>query len=216
MGGRIRRIRAEALRTASWALSPTWRIAHRDKAGLDRSGRSRLIRRRNALYLRISVLLAACAEASSLAGADLVHAPAAMPARLLLAWYLVSRCNEVFYAFYRDAFDKVVLRRRSRSSLSWARRLRLALNSYAEVVLDFALLYALLPHGSFDKEPNSFLDLLFYSANTITTSGGGGILPEGRLARLLTDYEVLCGLVLLAVCFAIYVGRAFADRDGRR
>lgn len=193
-------------------LSPTWMLADKAKINLRGAARSLLIRRRNVLYLRISLTVAVVAEAASLIDVNLVHGLAILPVRLVLAAYLVSRCNEVFYAFYRDALDKVVPRGGSRSNLSWARRLRLAFNSYVELVLNFALLYFLLPQQTLAPEPKSFADHLFYSASTITTSGGGGMNPQGLLARMLTNYEVFCGLILLVVCFAVYVGRALSEK----
>ena len=166
------------------------------KSGLYGGARSRLIRRRNLLYFRTSLVLATVAEAISLADNAFVHRPVLMPLRIGLAVYLLSRCNEVFYAFYRDAVEKLIPRHGPRSGLSMARRLRLSLNSYVELVIDFALFYFLLPADSFKSQAESFADHLFYSASTITTSGGGGIVPIGIAARLLTDYEVFCGLIL--------------------
>ncbi len=198
-----------------WIVSPTWMSANLAKLGLRGGERSRLIRLRNRRYFRISLALAAVAEVVSLIDSAFVQRPELIPFRIVLFAYLISRCNEVFYAFYRDAIEKLVPRQMPRSSLSWARRLRLALNSYVELVLDFALMYLLLPIGSLSPKPDTFTDLIFYSASTISTSGGGGIVPVGMKARLLTDYEVFCGLILVVVCFAVYVGRAFADKDRR-
>ncbi len=198
-----------------WLLSPTWMLAHSAKADLRGATRSRLIRSRNVLYLRVSLGVAAIAQLISMIDGNLIHRPALLPVRIIVAAYLISRCNEVFYAFYRDALEKIVSRSGPKSSLSWARRLRLALNSYAELIVDFALLYFLLPKGAFQPEPASLADHLFYSASTITTSGGGGVNPHGVAARLLTDYEIFCGLILLVVCFAVYVGRALSEKEGR-
>lgn len=190
-------------------------LAGSAKSDLYGGARSRLIRRRNLLYFRTSLVLATVAEAISLADNAFVQRPALMPLRIGLAVYLLSRCNEVFYAFYRDAVEKLIPRHGPRSGLSMARRLRLSLNSYVELVIDFALFYFLLPADSFKSQAESFADHLFYSASTITTSGGGGIVPIGIAARLLTDYEVFCGLILIVVCFAVYVGQALAEKERR-
>jgi hypothetical protein len=56
-----------------------------------------------------------------------------------------------------------------------------------------------------------FTDVLSYSATTITTSGGGGFAASHWLLQALTAYEIACGLLLLVVCFTIYVGHALAE-----
>lgn len=62
------------------------------------------------------------------------------------------------------------------------------------------------------QRPSSFIDLLTYSALTITTSGGGGFVAKHWLPQLMTVYEVMCGLILLVVSFTIYTGRGLSKR----
>lgn len=166
-------------------------------------------------YLAISVVtVAIVALAMFLSGRDLSDGPATLlwPLRLLWGWFLWSRATEVFAAFYTDAFDKLSPVK-PHSTLTWSQRVRLALNSYAELVLNFALGYALLPMDAWQgcTKPANMADLIFYSASTITTSGGGGFTPHSLTLKFLTIYEIVCGLILLVVCFAIYAGRALAS-----
>ena len=121
-------------------------------------------------------------------------------------WFLVSRCNEVFLAFYRDAFDKLS-GKQTASDLTPARRVRLALNSYVELIIDFALLYALLPGRMWSTAPTKITEVLWISASTITTSGSAGYPPIHWLPQFISTFEIFSGVILLVVCFTIYVGR---------
>lgn len=190
-------------------VSPTWGFAWLLKRGRRRRARAAIICWLNHLYLSLSIV-AVCV--TLYAGNDL---PSERPhwwslvSFDLWGWFLLSRCSEVFYAFYRDAFDKLASVPPS-SRLTPVLRVRLALNSYAELILNFALLYRLLPSSVWadSGKPSSFSDLLFYSASTITTSGSGRLVIAKWPLQLLTVYEILCGLILLVVCFAIYAGGA--------
>ena len=62
----------------------------------------------------------------------------------LLAWLIFSRCNEIFYAFIHDALDKVG-NKESNSNLKYSERIRLALNSYIELVINFGVIFYLMP-----------------------------------------------------------------------
>jgi voltage-gated potassium channel len=193
-----------------FALSPTWLLANELKSKHSPSGRASLIIRSNRRYLALGIV--AALVASFVIGNDLDH-PTYVLSPLVTgpaAWILFSRCNEIFGAFYADAFDKLDPRRPKSSALAWPTRVRLALNSYLELVLNFAVLFAMCPRDWWQcgaQRPTSFTDLLAYSSLTITTSGGGGFVAKSPVLQLLTSYEVVCGLILLVVSFTIYVGR---------
>lgn len=206
-------ISVKAGRLVLAVASPTRALASCRKAGLDADATSRIIITSNQRYLAISVVtVAIISVAMFLAGHDLANGPATLPwpIRMMWAWFLWSRATEVLVAFYCDAFDKLLPTIISASALTWSQRVRLALNSYGELVINFALGYALLPVCEWQTkaQPSNIGDILFYSASTITTSGGGGFVPQGLALKFLTIYEVACGLILLVVCFAIYAGRA--------
>lgn len=196
-------------------LSPTFALADHQKRGLKRAGRAKFIRRRNCTYLIIGTVLAIATFALTWRGTGDAQWERCWPVLVPLAWYLQGRCNEVFLAFYLDAFDKLRANQRPSSALAWPTRVRLALNSYAELILNFSVLYALLPADMWQRgtqRPSSFTDLLTYSALTITTSGGGGFVAKHWLPQLMTVYEVMCGLILLVVSFTIYTGRGLSKR----
>ena len=137
------------------------------------------------------------------------------PTSPLAYWFLVlgfcwlfafSRPNEIFYAFYRDAIDKVD-DKRPFSNLKFGERIKLALKSYLELILNFATMYYLFPAAWFKQEFDFYFQALYFSGVTITTLGYGDIAPVCIVPQLLTVYEVLCGFILLIVSFAIYTGR---------
>lgn len=124
-------------------------------------------------------------------------------------WALpLSRCNEIFYAFIRDALDKVA-KDKPHSALTFHKRIELSLYSYLELIINFSIIYYILPSHWFksDKPFQSIIDSFYFSGITITTVGYGDYSPIHWAPRLLVVYEVLCGFILLIVSFAIYAGR---------
>jgi voltage-gated potassium channel len=140
-------------------------------------------------------------------------------ALFLWTYFLLSRCNEIFFAFLRDAFDKLDRSAISHSKLTPKDRIRLSLKSYVELIINFALLYALLPATSEiwckGNSPIKATKALYFSGVTITTLGYGDISPEHWYPQFLTVYEVFCGFILLIVCFAIYAGKNHDDSNER-
>jgi voltage-gated potassium channel len=123
----------------------------------------------------------------------------------LWPYFLWSRCAEVLIAFYRDAMDRLKGRPPG-SDLTGSWRVWLALNSYLELIIDYALLYTLLPATMWTDAPDRISDALWISASTITTSGSGGFAPAHWLPELLSTLEIFGGVILLVVCFALYAG----------
>ncbi|GAB6147299.1 potassium channel family protein [Desulfocicer niacini] len=192
-------------------LSPTWVIADFAKRKWDRIT---VIEFLNSLYLYLSVVSVggvfiyqefwASQEGKSL--------NTALPYVAIYLWsyFLLSRCNEIFWAFLRDAFDKLDDPESGQSGLKAKDRVRLSLKSYLELILNFSLLYALLPATklvwSGTNIPIKITDALYFSGVTITTLGYGDYSPAHWYPKFLTIYEVFCGFILLIVCFAIYSG----------
>lgn len=199
-------------------LSPTWAFARWRKNRREREGKAATIAFLNRTYLAIAVVtvvITITVTGNSLSRLQLPGwlLPFGLWGYYLWAWFLSSRCVEVFYAFYRDAFAKLAPVDSS-SGLTWPLRVRLALNSYAELVFDFALLYGLMPSSVWAQKsaPSFVTDVIFYSASTITTSGQGGFGSNHFVLQMLTCFEIVAGLILLVVCFAIYAGRAMGGR----
>ena len=209
-----------------WAvLSWTFALAVFRKGTLEGADRTKVIVQMNRLYIIASTMLfviitaASCNRIGSMQWGPTNSGNPFRLATFVLASYCLSRCIEVFYAFYRDAFDKLG-RVKPDSDLRGRQRIGLALASYAELILDFAILYLIVPNEAWQSvnanRPQAVTDALFYSASAITTSGGGGFVPKGSVLQALTAFEIACGLILLVVCFAVYAAGISADRDDLR
>lgn len=173
--------------------------------------------------------------------------------------FLLSRCFEIFYAFLRDALDKISDRdseKRSeypriaqlinlilnaklfskfkggiKSAFSFPGKLKskllsscpgaelidgfklknqdrliLSFRSYFELIINFAIIYSLLPKD-FWKGGDSLniLEAMYFSGVTITTLGYGDVSPQNWFSQFLSVFEVLCGFSLIVVCLAIYL-----------
>ncbi len=127
----------------------------------------------------------------------------------LLCGYSLSRCNEVFLAFVKDVFDKLDPDKRDKNGLEYFERIQLALRSYIELMLHYSLLYYLIGmyciEGFLNRALSSLWEALYFSAVTIVTLGYGDIYPVHPLAQGLVVYEVINGMLLLAVSFTVYV-----------
>ncbi|WP_271911572.1 potassium channel family protein [Vreelandella alkaliphila] len=154
---------------------------------------------------------------------------------VLWSIYLLSRCSEIFIAFLRDALDKVAGKETVDRGKWWPKwiiqmknklfvhqwialsingdslknhdRLRLAFRSYFELIVNFAILYLLTPLAFWKDShmPSGIWESGYFSGVTITTLGYGDITPSHWFPQFLTVFEVLCGFVLIVVCFAVYL-----------
>lgn len=206
------------LRRPFWLLSWTWALANVLKPEHDREGRARIIRLMNMIYFLGSVGLVTTVIACTGDDLDRIRPDGLRWWAVGLQYVLLWRFFEVLRAFHQDAFDKL-LTPGSTSSLTFPERVRLALRSYLELIVDFALIYALLPVSAWvptenPEPPASVTDLLWYSANVITTSGGGGFVPMSIPLKVLSVGEVFAGVILLIVCFTVYVSRALGPMPG--
>lgn len=138
----------------------------------------------------------------------------------LIGYYSFSRMNEVFIAFYNDAVDKMKEKNNDNIGLKYYQRIKLALRSYIELILDYAIFYYLIDKFflkvlEYDIESlfGNIFDAVYFSGVTITTLGFGDIKPNNSLTKFFSVYEVLNGVLLLVVCFTIYVSLNFSD-DG--
>lgn len=199
-------------------LSPTWAFADWLKSKFDRTN---TIKTLNSVYLWVSIVSAgAIAAYQKLLGATVSSdLYTSLPYVVIILWsyFLLSRCNEVFYAFLKDAFDKMgsdndastEKNTSQKSSLTPRDRIKLSLKSYLELNLNFSILYALTEKSLWKDchAPTSIADAIYFSGVTITTTGYGDITPCHWYPQFMTIYEVFCGVLLLVVCFAIYAGR---------
>lgn len=195
----------------SLLLSPTWLMADVLKSE-DPSERTRIIKLLNSFYLSISLV-----SVTSLILYQFVWLKVTVLnlnedlyfiSVLGWLWFTLSRCNEIFIAFLFDAIDKSNDKSSQQSNLTSRDRIVLSLKSYLELIINFSIIYLLLPQSCFkDSAPRSILESIYFSGVTITTLGYGDIRPVHWFPQLLSVYEVFCGFILLVVCFAIYTGR---------
>lgn len=123
------------------------------------------------------------------------------------------------------------LKREKEKSLSLKQRVDNALLSFFEIIINFAIMYRLLPQSAWIQKPmtivdgvlkkappimNGTLDALYYSVTTITTLGYGDITPHTWIAKLLSMYEVLSGIVLLVFALAVYMTYAGSLKDKKQ
>ncbi len=210
---------AATLRRPFWILSPTWGLANVLKPKC-RARRTEVIRRLNEVYFTLAIALLASTVAITGNDAAKLQPDGLRWWALLAQNVLLSRFFEIGFAFLRDAFDKLEEPDPS-SDLGWGERVVLAMRSYVEMLVEFALVYALLPASAWvatdtPPPPSKVTDMIWYSANVVTTSGGGGYIPASLPLKLLTIGEVLCGVILLVVSFTIYTTRALGGFPVRR
>ena len=193
-------------------FSPTYILAGYLKVKFDRTETIKIL---NSIYLWISVVSATALliyqEYSPPIGKLSLNEELNFVVVFLWSYFLFSRCSEIFWAFLKDSFDKMDKSKKPYSDLRPQDRIRLSLKSYIELIINFAILYLLLPSTSVIWEngnaPESITEAVYFSGVTITTLGYGDISPVHWWPQLLTVYEVFCGFILLIVCFAIYAGK---------
>ncbi|WP_170940779.1 potassium channel family protein [Pseudoalteromonas sp. NBT06-2] len=193
--------------TVTKILSPTWWYASYIKEGLGKEERTEGIIARNYSYLFFSILftliLGVGYKPNALQSYSLSWAILPCIGVYAITW---SRCNEIFFAFIQDALDKSE-NAPTKSSLSFRKRIELSLLSYIELILNYSILFLLMPTSWFSKEFEGIIDTIYLSGVTITTLGYGDFSPVYWLPKFLVIHEVLVGFTLIIVSFALYAGK---------
>ena len=104
--------------------------------------------------------------------------------------------------------------------LSWFKFFLLVLLGYILFNIVFGLVYVLIgieqitpSKGSFFQD---FLNGFFFSAQTLTTVGYGGIVPKGILANVISAFEALIGLLSFSFITGLLYGRFSKPRAAIR
>ena len=129
---------------------------------------------------------------------------------------MIFRIFEITYAFLSD-FKQQSNNHKTATQLTSADRIELAIISYLEVIINFAMInYAftiMLDCGlkPVDAMSNgiflTFYDALYYSGVTITTLGYGDLTPVNPVLKFLAVSEVLVGFVLVLLAIGIYMSK---------
>ncbi len=145
---------------------------------------------------------------------------------LISFFYSFSRVNEVFFAFLIDASEKLKKKEQeNQDALKYYERINLALKSYFELILDYGIIFYVLSKGTFQpltgckeafiKSFDGIIDAIYFSGVTITTLGYGDWAPNCFLAKFFCLYSVANGMLLIIVCFTVYVSLAFCDSKNK-
>jgi inward rectifier potassium channel len=95
--------------------------------------------------------------------------------------------------------------------ISWTKFFLFVVTSYIAVNIFFGIIYTAIgiesitePSGYLIKD---FLNGFFFSAQTITTVGYGGIAPKGTAANFVSTFEALIGLMSFSFITGLLYGR---------
>ncbi|MDZ4665704.1 MAG: ion channel [Bacteroidota bacterium] len=98
------------------------------------------------------------------------------------------------------------------TTISFKKFIFIIIGFYTTVNLFFASVYFTLCYNSFGGLESSrglgrFLDLVYFSSQTITTVGYGHVYPKEHLASLIASLQSLFGLMLFAIVTGVLFGR---------
>jgi len=134
----------------------------------------------------------------------------------LMSLFLTIKIVEITYAFIND-FKQQSNNEEPTTKLSSTERIELAIYSYFEVIINFAVINfsfttiygsGLKPSDCASSEIfTTFYDFLYYSGVTITTLGYGDLTPINPILKLLSVAEVLVGFVLVLLAIGIYMSK---------
>jgi voltage-gated potassium channel len=135
-------------------------------------------------------------------------------------YYCFSRVNEVFLSFLNDAFDKLEKKENDcDDTLKYHERIKLALKSYIELVLDYGIIFFVLTKDcfnqllscerAFNENVDNIFEAIYFSGVTMTTLGYGDLSPESVITKFFSLYAVANGMLLIIVCFTVYVSLSF-------
>ncbi|ELR99516.1 ion channel [Gloeocapsa sp. PCC 73106] len=91
--------------------------------------------------------------------------------------------------------------------IPWPRFLLLVGSFYLSANALFALGYFWIGEGIANAQPGSYRDLFFFSVQTLSTVGYGSMYPETMPTQILVTFEIMVGLVLLAILTGLMFAR---------
>jgi len=84
-------------------------------------------------------------------------------------------------------------------ALTWPQFLAALLALYLTVNVVFATLYWLVPSSVANARPNSFVDVFFFSIQTMATVSYGEMYPATLYGHAVAAIEIICGLAFTAI-----------------
>lgn len=106
---------------------------------------------------------------------------------------------------YKDLYQYLI-------NISWTKFFLLTFIGYISANIFFALIYYFTGDNNLQSTTESsyrktFLDGLFFSVQTLTTVGYGGIVPRGILTNAVAAIEAMIGLLGFAITTGLLYGR---------
>lgn len=98
--------------------------------------------------------------------------------------------------------------------LSWPKFLATIGFFYFGLNIFFALIFSLTGDSIANAKPGSFLDLFFFSIQTLSTVGYGAMYPKTVPAQIIVSVEIFVGLISLAILTGLMFSR-FAKPTSR-
>lgn len=201
-----------------YILSPTFFYAEYKKKKLNAQKRAQFIIKKNKDYFLFSLisfflfLIINEFNHPDLSTLYTEYINYTYPILFILFYYYFSRVNEIFISFLFDVIDKLN-KDYKYSFITFKDRIKLAFHSYFELIINYALMYWMIyfNFGLFNLTDLQLTDFLYYSGVTIATLGYGDIYSLHFVPQFLSVYEVFNGMLLIIVCFTIYVSLNFNE-----
>lgn len=114
--------------------------------------------------------------------------------------YLKNKIFQIFEHPFRDLYHWLLV-------ITWWQFLLLLSLFYFLVNVAFACAYLTTNGGIANARSNSFIDAFFFSVQSLSTIGYGAMYPQTLYAQILVTFEVLVGLILVAMATGLMFAR---------
>ena len=121
--------------------------------------------------------------------------------------YVKNKILQIFEHPFRDLYHWLLI-------ITWWQFLLLLSLFYFLVNVAFACAYLTTNGGIANARSDSFIDAFFFSVQSLSTIGYGAMYPQTLYAQILVTFEVLVGLLLVAMSTGLMFAR-FAQPKAR-
>ena len=121
--------------------------------------------------------------------------------------YFPKKIFKIFEHPFRDLYHWLLV-------ITWRQFLLLLSVFYFFVNVGFACAYLTTNGGIANAKSDSFIDAFFFSVQSLSTIGYGAMYPQTLYAQILVTFEVLVGLLLVAMATGLMFAR-FAQPRAR-